>query len=310
VTLDPNLLTIAAIAVGILGVLATLIAPRLTREARIHAQIFSVDRIRRRTEAGDLRIEIHHGPDLIEDPVFIVRGTVRNIGGKDIVSSHFVDPVAIIGKDEVEILSLEANPPAGVTANVVQIGNGYGITWNILKPRETIKFLAVVKAPDGVTVRGIFRALSIEARLRDVKSDQGFLSGDLRFGFSMALVLMVISIGPISYLGMRNVDAFVYRTDLGLEQILFPSEGVYKSCRVKSGPLYFSECKDVNPTEVAGLIRPLEVRGVRVGISPIATIIAALVSLFYGFTFAFMVRTPEHIRRLMRPYAVDRDRED
>lgn len=287
-TLDSNLLTIIAIAVGALGVVATIVAPRLTREARVHAQVFSVDGIRRATQAGDLRIEIHHGSDLIDEPVFIVRGTIQNIGGKDLVSSHFVDPVAICSDVDAEILSVELTPPAGVSVSVEKIDSGWGVRWNMLKPKESIKFLAVVKSSsENPHIRSIKRSIRVEARLRDVKSGPGLLSPDLKFGASLAVVLMLIVIGPISYFGMRPVDAFIYKDSAGLLMTLYPGDGTYKSCRVKTGALYLSDCGRVRPADVSDLLASVKVERIRVGISPSAIIVAALVSGLYGLLFAF-----------------------
>lgn len=308
-TFDSNLLTIVAIAVAVLGVLATLVAPRLTREARVHAQVSSVDRIRQITEAGNLRIDIRHGDNVIAEPVFIVGGAVQNVGGRDIVASHFVDPVGVTAQGQLEILSLELTCPPGVTANVEAIDGGRGIRWNILKPKEKIKFLAVVKSTDGETSSKLIRRrVEVAARLRDVKSGFGLMSPDLRFGLTLAVILMTISVGPISYLGMRNVDAFLYKGPDGVSRILSPSDLGYKSCALKSGRIFFSQCNGIGPRSVDRLISTMSVSRVRIGISPVAIIVALVVSAVYGLAFAFGSRESLVVlKAAMQSALMDRD---
>lgn len=307
-TVDSSLLAILAIAVSVLGVIATLIAPRLTREARVHADIFSVDRIRRVTEAGDLRIEVHHGADLILEPVFIVRGNIQNIGGRDLVASHFVDPINVFGTDGIEILSLEASPPPGVTSTIERTSNGWGVRWNILKPKEKIPFLAVARSTaESVSQREVRKNINVEARLKDVKSGYGLISPDIRFGLTVAMSLMIISVGPVSYLGMRSVDSITYEDERGVRRILLPSDGTYNSCEIKNGPIYFRECRDLQENELANLHHSVLFQAERIGISQLALVAISIVAFLYGFLFAFSARSPTTlIRAMLRASRIDR----
>lgn len=301
---DGTLLAIAGLILTALSVIGPFLAPRLIRGARLQSGVISVDRISRSAPGGEFRVEVYHKDKKIDDSLFVARGYVSNSGTKDITRDHFVDPVEIFTDNpSLEMLSFELSSPEGVRPEIKERDDRWHLFWSILKPKEKISFISVIKASDPkVKIRDIESSFTVQARLVDVKSGQQALDRFSVPAFLVGLALFSILIGGMLYFeGVHPREAIAVDRSAG--EFLIQKDLSFKVCVVSRKPVYFSNCRDANDLDL-GRIRPGEgVEKIRTGVGQFVVWLFVPIGFLYALLFGFTAARPSAMRHFIRTYS-------
>ena len=304
---DEQTIALVALAVAVVGVVATFAAPRFTQSARVWFDIVDVVQIQGfSSPAEDLAIVIQHKGITIDRPVFIVRAVAENTGSLDLISAHFAEPVEISLPASLEILAASCTAGEGVRPELLHTSCTASLKWTLLKPKEKINLALIVAAPNAsYDAQRVRREAARVVRLIDVRTGKGFWAA--RPGLTGALIgaLLSFAIGcsAVAYRVIsveRNIA--VAHTELGSEALFIGFEGELRACELPDPPELLSTCRDLTRTQANALLAQATVEDVSMGYSRRRLrYVALLVFLgaFLGFTaargFQGVVRTLENL---------------
>lgn len=289
--LEDQTIGLVALLVAAIGVVATIVAPNLTKFARVWFDILDVVEIEgTESPTDDLKIVIQHRGATVDRRVFIVRAVAENTGSLDIVGAHFANPVEINLPQSLEILSVMASAEDGVNPDVKHTPRTASLKWTLLKPKEKINLVLVVAAEyAGFDSRRVKRETTNVVRLIDVRTGRGFWASKpgLAGAAGGALTFAAIFGAAITYRYLDiDENQLVVQTSAGAEVLYFDRE--VRACPIAQPPTLFYDCRDVAPGAVETLLRDASVQDVRLGYPkgklPIVMGLLAFMALF-GMVF-------------------------
>lgn len=299
------ILTIATLVLGAMGVVATLVAPRLSRSAKIYAEVEGVSPIRRDSPSSSLEITVSHKGAVVNRPIYLVQATVENTGSRDVVEKHFLEPLSFKLPQTFEVLSVEAEAANGVRPEAEHSPQSIDIKWLMLKPREKIEIKAIVSSEQDSRPDDIRRQITPEVRLIDVQTGRGFWKSNpwLASGLALYLIMAVpmAVIGAFSIFPVRN-DLIVSQMD-GHTVSLEVSDNRLRVCQVFQHRVVFSKCEGMDGARAEPLIQNAQPGSGFTGIRPALFWFGVLLPVIYGAMGAFlgaMRRTRRLVRMLAR----------
>jgi len=290
--MDGNSIALLSAGIGAVGVLATLLAPRISRVARLFVVVSSVSKINPSVPNESLTIQFKHAGKIIKGSFYSINVLIENTGKKDITKTDFINPVEIEFKDEINVLSAQVNSESGIFPKVNIGQNGVHVEWDILKERESIELVIIANTEADIKADDFYgKYIKILTRLKDVRvGDQPrflrkILTG-IAAGFGLLFVFAVVSI--ISNIPHRN-DLLIYKDPIGSARFLTIAvdpwslaPGNYVTCQYNNSIFYVSECKKVDVNEFKRLSQEAKTGSGRLGTPKALTILFIIFSVFYG----------------------------
>lgn len=297
--MESTTITFIGLIVAAIGVVATIVAPRLVRGSRIEAEFESVDRISQKAPTGQMRVDVFHNNEKVDGSLFVARGIIGNIGSKDITKDHFVDPVEIGCEGDWSIISLDVEAPLGVKPTVAKVADRWTVDWSILKPREFISITAVVVSEDDkATVKSAENDLWIIARLSDVKTGKGVFRGfNPWYGAGAFIAVAVIVSFFLLYSQVRPYKTLTLEID-GRDKVIVSGSKGFSACEI-TDRIAFTECVPVEDDVVVEGLHQGKIQPVYSGMSRFSVGLAAVTAALYG-ALVLLVTNRRVARRLMR----------
>lgn len=304
--MDQNLLAQFTFVVTVLGVLATVIAPRLASGARIYFTPLEISRIDTEDPTDLLKVKIFHDDVLLTDPVFLITGEITNTGGKDITKHEFIEPVLVRVGREAEILSVDASAPDGVELKVEVVDGACRAEWSILKPGESIEIKLVGRyrsAPfNSDALRDDVRFI---ARLRDVKVGPGIRRFmPLVTGILTSLITLGVLGATFWLVNAAGLSSWVYRDPAtkvayAIKQPDPPIRERFRACEIENRVIT-QECSVLSEAEARRMIGASSREKLRPSISGLMILASVAFALLYGFMIDYV------LKRVLRPLRLAR----
>lgn len=304
-------LTFISVLVAIVGVVATFLAPQISRTARVSFQITDVFEIRRATPTSTLSIVVQHNGEVVEEQVFIIRCTIRNTGNVDLVRTHFADPIEVVLPQTIEILSVEVFAAEGIKPQLSTEHHRALVSWSLLKTREDIEISLTAKSSQPTTEDEVSKSVRDIVRLVNVKVGAGFWAArpNLRnslVGGIVGLVLMGALL--LTVLLVRDNDMLIVRSPAGVAQAMFlPGSSRSQLCVVQQLPVLIGDCEAITREESIRLL-PLATRGggftgappVVIGLMSFIILACAAIGAMLGQIFGSLSRVRRIVSRSAR----------
>jgi hypothetical protein len=282
-------LAVWALFVGVLGIGATLFAPRMfLKTARVDARLRSVQRLTRKASSNNVTVDVKHNGVLVADDTFIVSALIANIGNVDLIEAHLVAPVEFDVSAPFELLSVETKPSvAKINATSETANNSARIRWINLRPRERIDLELLVTAPKNSSADDVAAGLSVSARLVDVKlgSSMWLRQRWLRvFCISWAAV-MAYFVVALAILSSLPQSVLAVTTPAG-ERYISTGVNSIELCSMSELPLALLRCEAAKAEDVIGLLPSAKIQKTARGLPEYFFGVAIAVSLFAGAAFS------------------------
>jgi len=284
--MSPELVVV--IVIGAVTIVATLVAPRLSKTARIFLRVTDVTRLTSVHTDESIRLEAYHGDERITDHIFIVSISIENTGSKDITESDFVDPIMISAGTDAEIISASCNesevsaPSAGVDDGRAQI------RWKILKPSSKIELKLAVTAEDASSEK-LVKQIDPILRLRDVLEGPGLRSyAPVVFGFMLSVTIAALLLGFGAFQNTTHYSLVYAEPPSGKQQAIriandpLPPDTNLMICVIQRDFWALSSCKPTTAAAVAPFVHKSQLEIVNTGLSPLLVILAILLAGIYG----------------------------
>jgi hypothetical protein len=302
--MDQNLLAQFTFFVTVLGVLATIIAPRLVSGARIYFTTMEISRIDTDDPTDRLEVKIFHDGAPLTDPVFLLTGAITNTGGKDITKDEFIDPVLVKVGDKAEILSVEASAPDGVNLKVEVVGGTCHAEWSILKPGESIQIKLVGRYPNATFDSDVLRnGVRFIARLRDVKVGLG-IRRFIPLTTVLLTSLILLGIMGMTFLLLNAVgrDSWVYRdpttrVEYAIREPVPPVRERFRACEIEDR-VRTNKCRVLSEAEARLMIGASIRDKLKLSINAPIVFTSIAVSLVYAFMLVYVWKLVPRLLRL------------
>lgn len=288
-TINPSALSLVALVVATLGVVATLAAPFIRRSARLTHDALSIWEVRAAPLTGNVSLKIFHNGKEIDGDLYLFSVSFTNTGSLDIAFDESVDSVTFGFVDTADVLSADILAREGVIPRTEIRDGQVEVFWRMLKPQESVAVTGIAKARDErASVTELERAFSHSIRIRDVLT--GKRSNAFRRVFRPAifasafatllasLTLLMYSANDLShYKFVSPVDGHEYL----IGRALWPIAGLEKCVPLTDHQL-LSRCGAPTSTDIDVMHRNVSLTTARMGVSPAFFAYLGILTLLFG----------------------------
>lgn len=172
---DGYIALLTIVGLPLLAILATLIAPKITKKASIYGEVVNYFELTKNVRGIPDRgipdeIKLTVNGSEISDFVSIIEIEFFNNGHLDIAHDRFIDPIQIRLNSELKVLSATTNDDdeSECETNVVN-ENTVHLNWRLLKQKEKFKITMLCSHEEELSFKEILKTQFV-FRLRDVIS--------------------------------------------------------------------------------------------------------------------------------------------
>lgn len=277
------------VLLGLATLFATIVAPRLGRRGKLSGSIDQVINIRRKARHDKIAVSYSVDGNLIEDDIFVVEGTLKNTGWRDIVRDDFRDPIGIAVPNGTTLLSIDVKSSANAKAEGWERDGKVELIWDLLKKREQVQFSAICSISEGNTPEK--KDFEIEARLVDIDSKKAVGARIVPATLALAAMFLTMYL-PLFYLADIHKADFVRTVDGNYEPILFSDNfESFRICKQKNSRFVIRDCDP--EVDFDGDFSRFGIAETVIGIRPLAFVVPGVVTVAYwalGMLYLFVVR--------------------
>jgi len=281
------IVAILPLVLAVIGVLATLIAPKISKNASVFVEVPTTIEMSRRMEDLPDDFNFVYKDAKIDDAVSLGEINICNVGELDIAGNSFIEPIKISVPDGFKLLSVseDGQNPAGL--NITDTSeNGFLITWSLLKKKEVVKLVAIFSHDAEIQLEDKTNEFEFNIRLQDVRtaSRKKPMAAYLANRFMVfLLVFIVFSLLFLSsfWVEKNAVWSYVGRPHFVNTKSINFDDSVVKVCEVFDKLQIGENCKEVSLSEISA-VDPIQFeRSYMSGVPLYSFLIVLILSIFY-----------------------------